>query len=447
MTDRARLVEEFKHNYRLNRAILREAGTSNQKYDFRSCIKPTDKRAAEEKWGRYDTTKEKQSKIFKAASGGDKSAVDYIWLKSSDAIGRAFWKRYLGPSPNARRRKLEQGAFYDWAAIAYETLTHGNKDYADTKGALETFNPERIQSGDLFKYFELYYWNKLNNSAKESNYNDSASGVTDTPGIKKGVRSAQSGGAALQVGMYDPTYMDSKQESEDYSDPTVDSVIAREEWKEFLSNWKQAVVDPDVTTPKAGGVIPIDILKTVIEAGPEADSFKVLTDKYQQVSRNTLAGYLREVVEILSDYGIRYEDLTRVIRDLGPEGVTKYITAKPSEAAAPVKKTSSDRPKEKSGDLTDKFRGFLKDHGLWTSARKNKTGTWHAGNVAYHMIKDPELTPEDFTEMNRIPGSWNEVTMERVKKMLNRQGIAWSDVTKLSKKKRNELAEMIAGEE
>jgi len=442
MTDRQRLIEEFRRNYDLNGRILREAGSQGSKFDFRNTIGPAEKKIAEEKWGKHDTTNDRQKKIFQAASAGDKSAINYIWLKVSDVVYKSFWKSYLGPDPNARRRRIEQGAFYDWAAIAYETLTHGNKDYTDTKGALETFKPDKYQSGDMFKNFEIYFWNKLRNSSKESNYNDTTSGVTGTPGIKKGVRSAQSGGKALQVGEYDPTYMDSRQETSDTSDPTFDNFMEDDDVKTFIDQWKDFVKDEAVSTPRTGGVIPIEVLKTVIEAGPDAESYKILTDKYPQVSRNSLTGFLQDCVRTMGDYGIEYDGLMTAIRRLGEDKVAGYIVSK----SPPAEKARGEKSRAKTDpEFDSKFEGFLSDPHLWTSSRTNKTGTWNAGTLAHHMFKNPKMNPEDFTEKNRIPGNWNETTMKRVRKMLERQGIKWSDVEKMSKAKREELADRIAG--
>jgi hypothetical protein len=445
MTERLKLIEEFRSNYRSNVRILREAGSSMEKFDFKNVISSSERRAAKEKWEKYDTTTVKQRAIFKAAKGGDRTAINYIWLKVADEnVGKTFWKSFLGRDPGFRRRRLEQGDFYDWAAIAYETLTTGNKDYTDTKGALETFNPDKYSTGDLFKNFGFYYWNKLRNSAKESNYNEASSGMRDTPGIKKGVTSQQSGGRAYSVGEYDPTYMDSMQEEHDSSDPTSERFFEDEETREFISKWKQFVKDPKATTPKSSGVVPIDIFRTVIEAGPAADSYAMLADKYPQISRNSISNYLQEIVQTLNEYGIGYDDLMKAIRVLGEDEVASYIEKAPPKVERPKKR---EEPSSKGEDLRGKIEALNDDPHLWTSPRTNKTGTWQAGTIAYYMLKDPKLTPEKLTGWNRIPGKWNEVTMNRVKKMLKKVGIDWSEIERLPKKKRDELAEMIGSEE
>jgi hypothetical protein len=468
-TQRQLLVEHFRDNYEINMRILREANDNivdeeDQKFDFKKMISPVEKRAAEGKWGKYDTTTDKQKQIFKAAKKGDKSAINYIWLRVADEnVGKTFWKSYLGPNGAARQRRISQGAFYDWAAIAYETLTTGNKDYTDTKGTLETFDPDKYTSGDLFKNFGFYYWNKLRNSAKESNFNDATSGVSGTPGIKKGVTSEQSGGKAFSVGEYDPQLMD--QEAEDkgiYDDPTGNSVIDNEDMADFITAWRDCVSDSSVTTPKTGGIIPIELMKVVILAGPNADSFSLLTDRYPQVSRNTIANYLKDVVKTMGDYDIEYADLMKAIKTLGEDKVASYISAGKSneqiegteepvvEPATEGEKDTVEKKINKSpakatikGDVLESFRTFCDDPHLWSSPRTNKTGTWQAGSLAYYMLKDPKITPETFIEWNKIPGTWNEVTMNRVKKMLKKRGMDWSMIEKMPKKQRDQLAEMI----
>jgi hypothetical protein len=473
MTDETlRLREELKNNYKLCVKILREAGSALEKYDFKNFISPAEKRAAKEKWEKYDTTNDRQKLIFEAAKQGDRTAVNYIWLKVADRnVSATFWKKYLGPSPEFRRRRLEQGAFYDWAAIAYETLTTGNKDYTDTKGALETFDPSFYDHGDLFENFIPYFKLKLFNSANESNYNDSTSGIKGTPGIKGGVRSQQSGGKAYSVGEYDPTYMDSVQEERDNTDPTLDSFINDEEVGDFIRVWKEVVRDPKISTPKsATGIVPIHILKTVIEAGPQADSFSMLVDKYPNVSRNTLSNYLQEVVKTMDEYGIGYSDLMRAIKTLGEDRIVSYIEGDREEALVSATQdgpVTEPTPQEEveaeekakrvinrspskaavKDDVIEKIKLFNDNPHLWTSPRTNKTGTWQAGSLAYYMLKDPKITPEKFIEWNRIPGNWNETTMNRVKKMLKKVGIDWTDIEKMPKKQRDALAELIGSEE
>jgi hypothetical protein len=457
MTEIRRLLNErFLKNYDNNIRALREVeGSTEAKFDARKVLSATERDLANEKWSKYDTTTANQKKIFIAAKNGDPSAINYIWLQCAANVTKTFWKSFLGPNRKAQQGRIQNGAFTDWCSIAFETLTGGFKEYRDAKGALQTFDPSKYKDGNLFQNFRFYFWQLLRNSAKEANIKEHSSGMSDTPGIKDG-----SFVDKVQIGQYDPVYMDEMQETHGaYDDPTAKSFENSEEVSFFLSKWKEFAQNPKVSSPRSGGVSPAAILKVAIEAGPGADSFKVLTNAFPQVSRNTLANYLQDAVKVMTEYDLTYQQLMTTIHEIGDDKVASYLdgpgTTESQEAVAEttggvpetkghaienaVEKTVGKKAVKdgKNAEFDSRWNSFVNDPHLWTSTRKG----WNAGAMAYEIVKDPRTTVEDITEWNGIKGSFNEATVNRVYKMLKKFGV--EEVLKMKKADREHYAAMI----
>ena len=64
---------------------------------------------------------EPESLLFKAAKKGDKSAINYLFLKSGQAIYKAF-KTYTGPDTYYFNQAVRSGEYEDFIAEAYALL-------------------------------------------------------------------------------------------------------------------------------------------------------------------------------------------------------------------------------------------------------------------------------------------------------------------------------------
>jgi hypothetical protein len=451
MESHSQILERFRARYRDIENKLTEA-IDKSKFDFRKMLSGPEQQRANLKWapydqkgpdGKYNTAK--QARIFKAAQKGDRDAINYIYLKCAENIGKTFWDAFLGPNKSIQAKRINDGAVSEWASIAYETLTGGFKEYRDAKGALETFDTSKYTYGDLFQNFKFYFWNLLRNSAKETNYSNSLGGlsnVRDTTGgedFKKGI----------EIAGYDPAYMDEQQDKHHgLDDETADSVITNDTVGSFLSKWKEFAQDPEVNEGKV--VTPAAVLKTTLELGSGADSATILTEKFPQVSRNTVMTYVRKAVEIMSSkYGIQYEDLMTAIKQIGEDKVASYLKGPESETPVEVAPSNVEEKRAKktakasaSPDLMEAWQLMADDPRLWTSPRKG----WSRGPFIVELTKDPSLTPEDFQEWNKIPGNWNELVYNSLPKIFKRYGIDWNEVKALPQKQRDMLAGMI-GEE
>lgn len=106
-------------------------------------------------------TQEGQKQILKAASGGDTTAADYLFLVYKKIIAKAFWTYYLGPDKKYYQGRLSDGADEDFASVAYSMLlgSEGTSPY-------KTFSPDKFSpEADLIKQFGYYLYRYLQNEA------------------------------------------------------------------------------------------------------------------------------------------------------------------------------------------------------------------------------------------------------------------------------------------
>ena len=437
MMTREQLRERFEKIYLTNRS-LREAG---EDVKFTDMISSSEKARANSKWKAKDGNIKGQKEIISAAKEGDKDAINYIFLRCADNIGKTFWKSYLGPNPQERKRRIKQGAIFEWATIAYETLTTGFKGYRDAKGALETFSPGKYDTGDLLRNFGFYYWQLLRNSANEANLVEQAGGISETPGIKGGKWTEKKSG----IVSYDPTYMnddmdDDMSSQNRYGDPdkVMNDSDDKIEADRFMESWKDFAQD-EIINEVRSGASPAGILRLVIETGADESGLKVLEAAYPKISRNTLKSYVNKAVEEMSEYGLGYDELMNAIKVYGKDKVASYLQKDNVTPAKVETKTESPKTSKKTKSYDAEFAEFAKDGRIWASSRKG----WNVAAMIKEMLVDPTLDHTDFQEMNNIPGTWNQETYNKVFRWLNKHGINWENLKKLPLSKRKEYAKMV----
>ena len=102
---------------------------------------------------------EPESLLFKAAKKGDKSAINYLFLKSGQAIYKAF-KTYTGPDTYYFNQAVRSGEYEDLIAEAYALLKNGylnRMGEVTLKSPLNTFKSEIFDEGDKVNKFKYYY--------------------------------------------------------------------------------------------------------------------------------------------------------------------------------------------------------------------------------------------------------------------------------------------------
>jgi hypothetical protein len=415
------LLEYIVH-YNTSRALREAEG----KFDAADIIPKREQERLRAKFSKQAESTQGQIKIIEEAKKGFQDATLYLWLRCADRINKTFWKKYLGPNKSTQRSRIQSGAWEEWLAIAYETLTHGSKEYRDARGALDLFKPEKFSgSGDAIESFGYMLTNLLTNSAVESNYKTTTSGMANAPGIGDA-----SFAEKVRVDSYDPAFMDSEQEAKgDHSDETFDTAFNNIELDEFWPKWKKYLQDEKLGKSKYG-VSPGLIFKEVLEHPTWGIS--ELNDKYSATSRNTIKSYLDQAVATLSDYGIDHSQLMNAIQVAGSDKLVQYMTFDEPEAPTRAKKP---KPKDvgATGDDADldKWQAFCDNPKLWGNSRKG----WSAGPMMVEWILDPSYDPKKIAEEAHIPyKGYAEWYDQRMWKLLRQAGLDEAGLKRLIKK-------------
>jgi hypothetical protein len=449
MTLFEKLISHLQQSYIENSLLkLKEAKKvddyTSKKFDFKNYISPLEKKKAEEKWGKYDKKEngkyniDDQKKIIKAAKNGDRDAVNYIYLKCAENIGKTFWTSYLGPNTQIQSRRIRDGAKDEWAGIAFQALTGGFKEHSNAKSALETFNPDKYSYGDLFQNFKFYYWNILRNAAVEANYKEKFQGMSKVKGIKNGEYT----NSDISIKEYEPNEIEANQDLN--TDETFDIVADNQDVEEFLDSWMEFSQDTRLNEGKF--CTPKSVLKNVIEAGANAQSVDFLKNKYPQVSRNTIMNYLHKAVEILNEYEINFQLLTKAIKKLGEDKIASYLdTGEEAEAdtsaasefdLTTVEGRRAARNARKNKSFETKWTELAKDPSLWQSMRKG----WGKGPILIELLNDPSLTASDLNKMIGVKGDWSDMTYKSLFNVLKRHELNFDDIKSMPKSEREKLA-------
>jgi hypothetical protein len=403
------LIHEF-----FNGTILRE---SSRKFDAADIIPAPERTRILAKFDAKAADVAGQKAILSAAQKGDNDAIIYLWLKCAPRVNQTFWKKFLGPNPSIRRARISSGAWEDWVSIAYQTLTNGFKEYRDAKGALETFDLDRVSYGNIIEIFGYTFSQLLGNSALEANSKEMSSGMT---GVAAG------GGkfaGKIAVDSYDGSFQDSEQEEHgDYADETFDTAYASTELDAFWPKWKRFVQDPALTVGKYG-ITPGALFKAVLD-NPTWD-IPDLTKRFTTLSRNTIQSYLDKCVPVLKQYGIDQASLQNAIQLAGAKKLTDYlvIADEPPEPA-PIADNTTDDP------FLSKFAAFAADPRLWNSARNG----WAAAPVLYEWILNPKVDLDKLAKEAGVAKSYMHFYKDRAFKLLKQKGIEESDLKAAIKK-------------
>ena len=207
---------------------------------------------------------EPESLLFKAAKKGDKSAINYLFLKSGQAIYKAF-KTYTGPDTYYFNQAVRSGEYEDFIAEAYALLKNGylnRMGEVTLKSPLNTFKSEIFDEGDKVNKFKYYYLQYLKNMASSIKNEKDSHGVstwdTDEVGKIKGkneknikinstsldneLTGNHSRGDA-DNGKYSDYLLDSQAQSNGSQYNLENEYINDEELYSFIKSWKKITSD------------------------------------------------------------------------------------------------------------------------------------------------------------------------------------------------------------
>ena len=433
---------------RLKAYKLQEGFKSNNDFDVSKVVSP----ASISKWSKHDTDKEGQKKIFKAARKGDKSALEYIFWKMKGAIQGAFWKNYLGPNGAMRKYRIQhENAWEQWLGIAWMTLVGGfstekshfkkDKDGNDTdelkiKGAIDTFDVDKIDAGNPMSIFANRYRLMLRNSAGEANHVASNIGMTGTDiTMKTGPKTVQYEPTWYEKGDkdgYNPDNDDSGSSSgPSYQDETFDIVNNNEQTANFLNNWKKFAQDPRLKTGTKG----TSIANLFFEAISDKDaSYADLAAKYH-IARNSVATCLQKAVEILSEYGITGQDLMYAIKTLGNDKISSYLGGINAEQKADKPGPKPKAQKTTGSSFNENFQSAMAHEKMWTKGRDG----YDAGNMLFWWINDNYPTIEELASEYQIAKGEAKWYLNRAFTILRKFGID-EDAVKAAVKKSGKKA-------
>ena len=407
------------HN-KLKEYKLREGFKSINDFKVSKVVNP----ASITKWAKADNNRNLQTKLFKAAKNGDKSALEYIFYKMEPTIQNSFWSKYLGPNKKMQRYRIEhEGAWEDWLGIAWQTLYGGFNDVkigknreSKLQGAAESFNIDKISVDNVFPIFGNRYKLMLLNSARNANYLKTAGGLSG-PDLKNQPFDQP------MTSQYEPTWYERGEQndldntnntdsrSDAYEDNTFEATNIRLEVEAFLPKWKSFAQDPQLQTGTKG----VNIGSLFFEAisDPNA-SYITLAQKFK-LSRNTVATNLNKAAEVLKSYNINHGDLMQAIKVLGNDKVSSYFGG---TSITPIQK--KDIPKEKTvSNIKELIRTAIYDPKMWKPHVKNAD----AGNVLFWWIKDNFPTLTDLATEYHLSTTDTNWFFNRAIKILKKHGI------------------------
>lgn len=167
-------------------------------------------------------SQEGQLNVLAAASNGDTTAADYLFVTLKPVIAKAFWKYFLGPNLATHQFKISQGADQDFASLAYEMLL-GQLD----PSPYAAFDASKFKpSANLIKQFGYYLYRYLQNEAMKIHRADNMAGMTGN---------VKSDTGSIHVGSYEDMATPAEDGAKAGDEPAVsDSFTSDVEEKETI---------------------------------------------------------------------------------------------------------------------------------------------------------------------------------------------------------------------
>jgi hypothetical protein len=307
---------------------------TQQKVNFAEILSMKERNEAYEIWGEITTSYDGQVALIDMAKAGDRTAVNFLYLKMIPQIATVFWKHFLGPDPAWRRRRLEQGDHIEFASMVYislmnaasdnlteeETLAkmresllyHSNsnphvldslqnelKTLKNTMSPLSTYNPRVFnEQTDVIDKFGFYLTSSLRNESRKRNTEEMRGGITGVIREKD----------ELHRSSYEEHYANSEDTSAS-PDLRLEDVEVFELWQNFTSH-------AGVKLDRGGYPTLRTVFKTFLEASGQPLNVKA-TAAEMGTHHVTVRTKLTKLAEILREYDLDIDTLAVLMRTRG----------------------------------------------------------------------------------------------------------------------------------
>jgi hypothetical protein len=382
--------EHFRVAYARNNRRLREAGVDEEEdlghAAYKKLSRPEEElgkfekkilaffperevKAAYDKWQPIDKNLKGDQKIIRAARGGDRSAQVYLWADKVRDVISSSMKAFFGPDHKQWARRINNGEFYDYIALAWGVLTFGNPDLLGDTGMLGTnveknkgrvgFDADKYTYGTVWKQFRNQYRNLLRNACIAYNNAAKLGGMAGLKGsIARGTLGADQD---IHMQSYDAQFDDAAALADDsgggqsnksggtnavgLGSSVEDEFMEGEDRSEFLSKWKQFVQDAEMSAD-VGGVTPLEALKAAMD-----DSGATMTSlsKKAGASPQKIKAAMEEARSIMEGkYDISAQDFMTMLQKIGPQDLTSYMSLGGASAKASVEAKKSEPAKKEA---------------------------------------------------------------------------------------------------
>ena len=274
-----------------------------------------------DKWSAIANSKAGQDCILDAARIGDRSAINYLFIRSSAIIYTAF-NSFVGFSEYHRNNRINEGDYYEFLSYAYQILlasavksgyVEGDVDEMDVYGSLplDTFRSAVYVSDptvDLIEKFKWFYLNSMRKTGQWSNRQRAKNGLTHVS-----VRENEELGCGnmLDIDKTDP--------DNNIADVVFSEVIKSEDYT--IRKWKNMANDRRLRRGKSLTIA--QCLKASLVAGADFS----INDFSEQtgVSKCVYYSNMKKFGIILSEYDIDKEDFCNLLKVYGGENLADYL--------------------------------------------------------------------------------------------------------------------------
>jgi len=274
------------------------------------------------KWEIFAKNQDGQKKIISAAITGDRSAINYLFIRSSSTIFTAF-KHFVGTSAYYRRKRIEEGDYTEFLSYAYQILLATPVRLGYIKGddvstfdmcgsePLALFKPELYyEHENLIEKFKWFYLRTLYHTAEWANRERAKrgfGGVTGKEAITVGIDKMDSFDAiTVEV-------------TGKFPDEVFENLVSNEKY--LLEKWLKFVEDRRLFRQNPISIA--SVLKTSLSEGKNF-SINAFSEK-TGISKCSLYNVLKRVQPILSEYDIDEEDFCNMIKKFGGETLSEYL--------------------------------------------------------------------------------------------------------------------------
>lgn len=283
-----------------------------------------------------------QTSIIEEAQNKNKYAINYLFYRCFFQIKQAFTS-YLGTNAYYRSKKLANatdGGVQDWLTVCFNTLCGGydSTSYDFEKSAIMKFD---LSKGSTIDSFASFYSNYLRNAINYEHKIQNRNGFTGW-GIDKDTSN-------IHVSSIDKTINSSDNEKtfgdmlSDENENIENNYLASEDEYLFIKNWQNLCMDPDFyQSPKdvKADVSPADVIKYVLNDAIRLTNERATTGKIESTSKKLdmfselgvtsyeFSKVMKKFGNLIEDYNITQEELTKNIKTIGPSIIVKYIVDK-----------------------------------------------------------------------------------------------------------------------